>query len=114
VTDEQMVAAYRSGMNLRDLAAKAGAGHRIVRRRLVAAGEPLRRPGRQFGRGRQLTGAEVKAMAAAYVTGSTLDGLAARYDIHRETVRHWLTNAGVQIRPQGSRPNSVYVKARAR
>jgi transposase len=41
---------------------------------------------------------------AAYNSGKTLKDLAATYSVSMPTVRNWLMNSGVQLRPKGSTP----------
>jgi transposase len=43
---------------------------------------------------------------AAYASGKTLKDLAEQYKVSMPTVRNWLKNSGVQLRPKGSTPLS--------
>lgn len=92
--DEQasLVAAYRAGATVRELAAKHG-------RDREAVSGALKRAGIEF-HYRVLSSAQISEAADRYRGGESLAKLGKRYGVTADTVAAALRRAGVQIRPR--------------
>lgn len=91
-----MVAAYRRGVPVEELAASFGVNRTTVLRHVRRHGVPKRDR-------RTLRGADLDRAIGLYGAGRSADWIAAELEVAASTVRRALKDAGVSLRP-GGRP----------
>ncbi len=91
---DALVAAYKRGRSLPDLAAEFGVHRRTVAKHLDGHGVARRRNARKMAQ------PQVEEAIRQYETGASLAAVAAVFQVDRETVRRELSRAGVTIRPR--------------
>lgn len=90
---DELVALYREGLSLRDVAERLGVYHRTAAAHLVRRGEPLRR--------RPLTKGQVSEAVRLYESGMTLLAVGRELGVSQGTIRRAVAAEGVTIRPRG-------------
>jgi transposase-like protein len=104
VSSARIIALYRRGASIREVAAACGCSPKTVHRRLDAAGVRRRRAGGSPSRGRhvELAAEQVADAVAVYTSGrASLEALGRRYGVSGDTVGRRLRRAGVKIRARG-------------
>lgn len=92
----ELIAQYRQGSSLRDLAAAFGVHHRTAAEHLARRGEPMRPRG--------LQAKFVPEATRLYESGMPLVEVGRRFGVSQGAVRHALASRGVEIRPRGRIP----------
>jgi transposase-like protein len=92
---DELVAAYRGGSTLRDLASRYGVHRHTVRRRVACAGLTPRY--------RALGPAEVVEATRMYASGMSLAAVSGLLGVHANTVRSALIKAGIRTRDSHGR-----------
>jgi transposase-like protein len=90
----ELVAAYRRGVPVEDLAASFRVNRTTVLSHVRRHGVPKRDR-------RALQGDEVDRAAQLYLGGRSMDWVAAQLEVAASTVRRALKDAGVTLRPRG-------------
>lgn len=90
---DDLIAAYRQGLSLRDVAEKFGVHHRTAAAHLVRRGEPLRR--------RPLSAAQIAEAVRLYESGMTLLAVGLELGVSQGTIRRAVAAQGVTIRSRG-------------
>lgn len=96
----EMLTAYKAGESIRKIARRFECRTQTVMRVLDDAGIDRWHAGGRLRFGDQL----VQEFATAYLAGETLEQIAQRHDTTHVTIRRYLTDAGVPIRPVGAPP----------
>ena len=91
-----LVAAYRQGIPVEELAASFRVHRTTVLGHVRRHGVPKRQ-------GRALQGGDVNRVAQLYAAGKSADWVAAQLGVAASTVRRTLKDAGVALRPGGRR-----------
>ncbi|MFD9443438.1 helix-turn-helix domain-containing protein [Streptomyces sp. NPDC060001] len=99
---DEVIALYRQGSNLRDLADRYGCAPNTIKRILERHGVPRRGSPR-----RPTVQLPEEDVVAAYRQGGTIAGIAAQYAVHGSAVRTLLVRSGVELRPVGRRRGST-------
>jgi uncharacterized protein (DUF433 family) len=97
-SEAEIVAAYRAGATIAEIAKRFECSTKPVRDALVRAGVERRGPGRP----RSVAGQE-EAIAAAYEAGATTTELAALHNVSHRLIARICQEQGVVLRPQGRR-----------
>jgi transposase-like protein len=98
-SEPELVAAYRGGATVEELAERHGCSVTTVRTVLEGEGVALRARGPRS----PLEGREAE-LAAAYDSGATVRDLADRFGANQRTIRKALADRGVTMRPPGRKP----------
>jgi Mor family transcriptional regulator len=99
--EAELVAAYRSGRTVEELAAAHECSVTTIRAVLEGEGVTLRARGPRS----PLEGREAQ-LAADYASGATVRDLADRYGANQRTIRKALAERGVAMRRPGRKPAS--------
>jgi transposase-like protein len=94
----EMVAMYRNGATLSEVAHVYGTNPSTVRRYVLISGESLRSKG--DARRRQFPPGLIAALVAEYESGATSSDIARKHGISAEIVRGRLREKGIQLRPR--------------
>jgi hypothetical protein len=89
---------YETGLTLKQCATRTGRSTTAVANAIERAG------GRMRTGGPSPRPVDIRAMAAAYQAGATINGLAAQHHVSAPRLARLLRGAGVQINPPGPRP----------
>jgi transposase-like protein len=98
-SEPELVAAYRAGATVEELAASHDCSVTTVRSVLEGEGLALRARGPRS----PLEGREAE-LASAYEAGATVRDLAERFGANQRTIRKVLAERGVTMRPPGRKP----------
>jgi hypothetical protein len=98
--ERQIVAAFRSGMSIPEIARRSGLTPALVRTVLGDAGLVLRPHGRRW----PYDARTEPRVAGDYASGATMPEIVARYGGNHRSIHHVLEHRGVRVRPAGRRP----------
>jgi biotin operon repressor len=101
-----MIRRYLSGQSTDAIAAELGLSKGVVRYELQRHGTPMRPPGRRRPASTVPPALEVPEMIRRYLSGQTIDAIAAELGLSRCVVWHELRRHGTPMRPPGRRRRS--------
>jgi DNA-binding CsgD family transcriptional regulator len=96
---EELAAAYREGLTLRELAERFQIRHRTAAAHLVRQGVPMRVQG--------LTDAQAPEAVRLYESGLTLMEVGLQFGVSQGAVRRVVALAGVPLRAKARRPGPL-------
>jgi DNA-binding CsgD family transcriptional regulator len=101
-----MIRRYLSGQTTDAIAAELGLSKWAVRDELRRHGTPMRPPGRRRPASTVPPALEVQEMIRRYLSGQSVDAIAAELGLSKWVVRYELRRHGTPMRPPGRRPRS--------